>query len=139
MNKNNLFAFLISLFSFSCVFAQESLKFMFYNILNYPDQGPASRIDHLEDIIISAQPDVFMVCELNTIQGSNMVLNMLQNVKPNYMGANFVNNVSDNNSGDQNELQNMLYYDTSKFTLVDQTEIATLIRDFNESKTYKFR
>lgn len=131
MNKNNLFAILFSMFSFSCIFSQETLEFMFYNILNYPDQGPASRIDHLEDIITSAQPDVFMICELNTVQGSNLLLNMLQNVKPNYMGANFVNNTSDDDIGNQNHLQNMLYYDASKFILEDQTEVTTTIRDFN--------
>jgi hypothetical protein len=72
-----------------------------------------------------------MVCELNTVAGANSILGMLQNIKPNYFGANFVWNTSDDDSGNNNNLQNMLYYDASKFILTDQTEISTNIRDFN--------
>lgn len=110
---------------------QETFKVMFYNVLNYPDQAPASRIDNLENIMLDYQPDLFMVCEINNQQGSNNILSMLQEIKPEYAGANFVTNTSDDLSGNQNDLQNMLYYNSAKFILESQTEVTTIFRDFN--------
>ena len=104
---------------------------MFYNVLNYPDQVPASRIDNLENIMIDYQPDLFMVCEINNQQGSDNILSMLQGIKSEYAGANYVNNTSDDLTGNQNDLQNMLYYNSSKFILESQTEVTTIFRDFN--------
>lgn len=113
------------------LFGQTTFKAMFYNVLNYPDQGPANRIDNLDLILLDFQPDIFMACEINDINGSNDILNALQDVKSNFSAANFVTNTSDDTTGDQNNLQNMLYYDSSKFILESQTEITTIIRDFN--------
>ncbi|NND26760.1 MAG: T9SS type A sorting domain-containing protein [Flavobacteriaceae bacterium] len=131
MNKKKLIALFLCLFGLSLGFAQETFNVMFYNVLNYPDQTPASRIDNLEAIITNTQPDIFMVCEVNNVQGSNNILNMLQGVKPDYAGANFVLNTSDDTTGNQNDLQNMMYYDASKFILVSQDEVPTTVRDFN--------
>ncbi len=131
MKKKYCFAVLLGLISINSLVCQESFKIRFYNVLNYPDQSPASRIDDLEGIISIYQPDIFMVCEINNEQGADNILNMLQGVKPNYLGATFVLNTSDDDSGDQNNLQNMMYYDASKFILVAQTEVPTNLRDFN--------
>ncbi len=117
--------------SFYSLHGQETFKVMFYNVLNYPDQGPVTRINNLEVIIQDYQPDIFMVCEVNNEQGSIDILNVIQGVKTQYVGAAFVLNTSDDNTGNQNVLQNMLYYDSSKFILEAQTEIATIFRDFN--------
>ena len=130
--KKELFTLLcLCLIGWHSCFGQETFKVMFYNVLNFPDQAPASRIDNLENIMTDYQPDLFMVCEINTIQGSNTILSMLQGIKPEYAGANFVNNTSDDTSGNQNDLQNMLYYNSSKFILESQTEVTTIFRDFN--------
>lgn len=130
--KNKLFTFLLlCLLSLANSFSQETFKVMFYNVLNYPDQVPASRIDNLENIMIDYQPDLFMVCEINNQQGSDNILSMLQGIKSEYAGANYVNNTSDDLTGNQNDLQNMLYYNSSKFILESQTEVTTIFRDFN--------
>ena len=57
--KKNVLVFFISLISFNSVFAQDTFKAMFYNLLNFPLQTiPANRIDHLEVILAEAQPDL---------------------------------------------------------------------------------
>ena len=110
---------------------QEIIKTMFYNVLNFPNQGPSNRVDNLDDVIQDYQPDLFMICELNNETGANSILSVLQNTKPEYARAAFVENTSDNSSGNQNDLQNMLYYDSNKFILENQTEVTTSLRDFN--------
>ena len=104
---------------------------MFYNVLNYPIQQPASRIQDLGVILNDYRPDLFMICELNNEQGANDISNVLSMINPNYTGAQFVLNTSDDNIGNQNDLQNMLYYDNSKFILQSQHEVTTIYRDFN--------
>lgn len=122
---------LTALISFS-LNGQETFKTMFYNLLNYPLQEPASRIQHLDYILNDYQPDLFMVCELNNEEGALNVLNVLQqNVNPNFAMANFVLNTSDNTIGDQNDLQNLIFFNSTKFILESQDEITTLYRDFN--------
>ncbi len=115
----------------NALFSQENLKLMFYNVLNYPLQEPASRIQNLEVIITDYSPDLFMICELNNEAGADIILNIMQYANSNYQRAVFQFNTSDDNIGDQNELQNMLYYDSSKFSLESQTIVASSYRDFN--------
>ncbi len=129
--KKKRIALAIVTLCFNLVISQATFKTMFYNVLNYPLQGPLDRIDNLQLIIDAYLPDIFMVCEINNEQGANDILLSIQNVNPNYQGAAFVENTSDDDSGDQNDLQNMLYFDGTKFSLEDQTEIATNVRDFN--------
>ncbi|WP_298420707.1 T9SS type A sorting domain-containing protein [uncultured Kordia sp.] len=110
--------------------AQENIKTMFYNVLNFPDISP-SRIDDLETVFTDYQPDLFMVCELNDSFGAEQILTRLQTINPNYAQATFFTNTSDDNSGDFNSLQNLIYYDSSKFILEGQDIVQTTIRDFN--------
>lgn len=105
---------------------------MFYNLLNFPLQEPASRIQDLSYILGEYQPDLLMVCELNNIDGANAVLEAIQQTyNPNMTMATFFNNTSDDTIGDQNDLQNLIYYDPEKFILHSQDIITTLYRDFN--------
>ncbi|WGD34231.1 T9SS type A sorting domain-containing protein [Olleya sp. YS] len=125
--------FIVLLLNFSGVLAQDTFKTMFYNLLNFPLQEPASaRLNELETILTDFKPDLFMVCELNNSSGANGILSMMQQaINTNYQMANFVLNTSDDSIGNQNDLQNLIYYDSSKFTLESQTEVSTLFRDFN--------
>lgn len=115
------------------IYSQETYKTMFYNLLNFPLQEPANdRLSNLEFIVNDYQPDLFMVCELNNISGANDILYMLQQrINPNFAMANFVLNTSDDTIGNQNDLQNLIFYDSSKFILDSQTVITTVYRDFN--------
>jgi len=131
-NKISLILFFIA-FSSNVSFAQETIKAMFYNLLNFPLQEPvASRLNELETILNDYKPDLFMVCEVNNASGANMILNrMQQSINTNYAMANFVLNTSDDNIGNQNDLQNLIYFDSTKFSLESQTEVTTIFRDFN--------
>ena len=126
--KSILFFFL---FLSTIGFSQETFKVMFYNLLNFPLQEPQSRIQHLDLILSDYKPDIFMVCELNNAEGALGILNVLQTINADYAMANFVLNTSDDAIGNQNDLQNLLYYDSSKFILEAQDQITTLYRDFN--------
>lgn len=117
------------------MFAQDTFKAMFYNLLNFPLQSePANRLQYLDVILSNYQPDLFMVCELNDEGGANAILNVLQYINPNYSRVAFVTNSSDDTIGDQNDLQNLLFFDSTKFILESQTQVHTLYRDFNHYK-----
>jgi len=134
--KKNLLILLISFFSFYTVSAQDTFKAMFYNLLNFPLQTiPANRIDHLEAILSEVQPDIFMVCELNNVTGANSILSMIQlEINENYEMATFEFNTSDDDQGNQNDLQNLMFFDNTKFSLESEQIIATVYRDFNHYK-----
>ncbi|QRM90675.1 hypothetical protein FG167_16000 [Lacinutrix sp. WUR7] len=132
MNKKVLFLF-ISLISIKSVLAQDTFNAMFYNLLNFPSQTvPANRINHLSIILTDYQPDLFMVCELNNETGANSIINMMQqDINPNYAMAGFKLNTSDDAIGNQNDLQNLIFFNSEKFSLESQVIIPTLYRDFN--------
>ncbi|MEM5565150.1 hypothetical protein WNY78_08540 [Psychroserpens sp. AS72] len=126
------------LFVFTCVlsissaFGQADFKLMFYNVLNFPlENAVPNRINDLEFILEDYRPDIFMVCELNNISGAMTILSTLQNINPDYQSATFTLNTSDDNIGNQNDLQQFIYFDSTKFILESQNVVTTLFRDFN--------
>lgn len=129
-NKGFTTLFMLCFFANS-MFSQENFKLMFYNVLNYPEQAPANRIQDLAVIIDDYRPDLFMICELNNEEGADNILNIMQPINNNYQRAIFQLNTSDDGIGDQNDLQNMIFYDSSKFILESQTIVTTTYRDFN--------
>ncbi|BAO77062.1 hypothetical protein [Winogradskyella sp. PG-2] len=135
--KKKILSFLLFSFVFSLnVSAQETFKVMFYNLLNYPlETAVANREDDLELILSDYQPDLFLVCELNNITGANTVLNITRSsISANFEMATYVSNTSDDLSGNQNDLQNLLYYDSTKFILDEEIIVPTELRDFNVYK-----
>lgn len=129
MKKTILILCLLGL-GFQNLTAQENIKTMFYNLLNFPELS-LDRLDELEVIITDYQPDLFMVCELNDAFGAGLILNRLQMINPNYAQATYFNNTSDDTGNDLNLLQNLIYYDSTKFILEGQDIIPTTLRDFN--------
>ena len=113
------------------VSAQEQYKLMFYNLLDFPNTGPASRLQDLDVILDDYMPDLFMVCELNSPNGADDILDVLRNSGVNYQRAAFVWNTSDDTIGNSNQLQNMIYYNADRMALIGQNTITTLFRDFN--------
>jgi endonuclease/exonuclease/phosphatase family metal-dependent hydrolase len=113
--------------------AQETFKVMFYNLLNYPlETAVPNREADLELILSDFQPDLFLVCELNNNAGATNVLDITRNsINSNFEMATYASNTSDDTSGDQNNLQNLLYYDRTKFILEDEIIVPTALRDFN--------
>ncbi|MEY8847690.1 endonuclease/exonuclease/phosphatase family protein [Psychroserpens sp. XS_ASV72] len=112
--------------------AQENFKLMFYNLLNFPlEDAVPDRLQYLELILTDYQPDLFMVCELNNESGADAILSSLQFLNPNMQRAVFEFNTSDDNISDQNDLQNLIFYDSTKFVLEDQIIVTSIFRDFN--------
>lgn len=124
-----LLVLLTSLYGFS----QETLKVMFYNLLNYPDENTIPNREQYLDIILSDyQPDLFLVCELNNSSGASTVLNIAQNaISQDIEMTTYVSNTSDDTGSNQNSLQNLLYYNSSKFILEEEIIVPTDLRDFN--------
>lgn len=126
MFKKLLFIVLVS--SVCQTFAQNTIKTMFYNLLEFPRYLPGDRSELLQDILDTYEPDIFMVCELQSQNGSDQVLNIgLNDEGANYSAAPFFLNQS---SSDTN-LQQMLYYRSSMFTLIYSEVIPTEVRDIN--------
>ncbi len=126
MKKIVLFLFLI--FSVS-VFSQETLNTMFYNVFKFPNSLPQNREDILKDILDGYRPDLFMICELATENGADLILNTsLQNQSDKFARALFVADTT--NLADP--LQTMVFYNTRKLTLVNQQKIPTVYRDINQ-------
>jgi len=109
------------------VVAQDTIKVMWYNVLNYPDINSA-RISYLQTIVQHVKPDVFVVCELTSASGASNILNQALNVgTSSYAMVNYVNSPDD---------ENMLYYNTEKLGFVRQEEITTSLRNINEYVMY---
>lgn len=100
---------------------------MFYNLLDFPEALPANRSTILKDILNEYDPDIFMVCELQTVEGANALLNVSLNDEGfNYLNAPFV----ENQSG-LSELQQLIFFKKKKFSLVSSEIIRTFVRDIN--------
>ncbi|WP_353778461.1 endonuclease/exonuclease/phosphatase family protein [Winogradskyella sp. 3972H.M.0a.05] len=136
MIKKTTFWLLACLLTINSVTAQENLKVMFYNLLNFPNEDAIpNRINDLGVILSDYQPDLFMVCELNNESGADDILAVLQaNVSADFEMATFQFNTSDDSGSDQNDLQNLIFYNSSKFILQSQAIVTTIFRDFNHYK-----
>ena len=122
MKKNICLILVLCIYTFNGLHSQENFKLMFYNVLNFPlEDAVPNRLQYLELVLDDYRPDIFMVCELNNETGANTLLNSLQFINPNYQSAVFELNTSDDTISDQNDLQNLIYYDSSKFILESQT------------------
>lgn len=133
MKKKLHFIWILYILNMTIGFSQETFKVMFYNLLNFPlEDAVPNRLNYLATILLDYNPDVFMVCELNNEAGANTILQLVQDrVNPSFEMATFELNTSDNNIGNQNDLQNLIYYDSSKFILENQSIVTTIFRDFN--------
>lgn len=123
--------FIITLFL--CVlsnYGQTTINAMFYNLLNYPTAPPQNRDVILKDILNTYEPDIFMVCELESETASNNIVDFsLSEINKNYLQAQFTSNQSD--TSDYSNLQQLLFYNSDYFILDNQQVITTNIRDIN--------
>jgi len=107
--------------------AQSEFTIAFYNLLNYPTAPPANREEILAGIIEEIQPHIFMVCELESNAGSVEILDgSLNTGSMIYASAPYQNNMS---SG--SDLQQLVYYDTERFELVETDIVGNDLRDIN--------
>ena len=126
MKKASLLILILLIFSES--YSQTNIKTMFYNLLYYPSGNPQNREVILKDILDTYNPDIFTVCELETEIGADEILTQsIQTSRPNFARAVFVSNQSDPTP--DNQLNQMVFYNTDMFTLENQQTHTTYIRD----------
>ncbi len=108
--------------------AQDTLKIMYYNLLNFPISQP-DRVDTLKKILDYVKPDVFVVNELTSFSGGVQIKNNALNVGgiSYYESAVFY---------DGPDTDNLLFYNSNKLGLVSQTQIPTVLRDVSEYEMY---
>ena len=131
MRKRVFITLAITFVFINLLVSQGNYKLMFYNVLNYPIQEPANRIQYLQTILDDYRPDIFMICELNNEEGAYNILNIMKEINDDYERADFELNSSDNSIGNSNNFQNLIFFNSSKFTLEEQFIIPSIYRDFN--------
>lgn len=119
---------LLTVLMSTSLYAQDQVSIMYYNILNYPSTSPL-RHDTLRKIIHYTKPDLFLVNELQSNEGANLILANSMN----QFGINYYQKAAFVNGPDTD---NMLFYNSNKFGLVSQKVIATVLRDVNEYVLY---
>lgn len=106
---------------------QETIKTMMYNVLDFPSAYPPNRAQLLKSILDEYDPDIFMVCELQSEYGANLILNISLNSSENkYKMAPFIPSAS----GDFDH-QQLIFYKSKKFSLEAVEAIPTAVRDIN--------
>jgi len=120
--------FLLSLFVLvQGAFAQETIKTMFYNVFDFPSAPPADKAERLKNILQVYEPDIFMVCEVENELGADLILNNSLNFDESlFERAPFFPNQSGSS-----EIQQMIYFRSSKFSLETVDIIQTTVRDIN--------
>lgn len=110
------------------LWSQDTARIVFYNLLDFPEAPPANRELILRDILNDINPDIFMVAELQNPTGADLILTQsLNDSDTNYASAPFVFNTS----GSGGSIQQLLYYNTAKFSLELTDVIPTSLRDIN--------
>jgi exonuclease III len=125
----NLLLLAIPLFLTTISYSQENLKVMYYNLLKFPDV--ADRADTLKNIIQHTQPDIFVVNELKSAYGANLVMTHAMNIDgvSHYAQAVF----QDANGSDTD---NHLYYNSTKVGFIEQNNINANTRAISEYVLY---
>ena len=107
--------------------AQGTIKTMVYNILDFPLAYPQNRAQILRDILTEYEPDIFMVCELQSEYGANLILNIsLNSESEKYRMAPF----EPSQSGDPDH-QQLVFYRKDILSLESSEVIPTSVRDIN--------
>lgn len=119
-----LILLLIALSSFS--YSQQQIKIMTYNLLNYPNTDTNIRNPHFRTVINSINPDIIVVCEINTQSGVNSFLNNVLN----YSSAGYTSGTYI----DGFDTDNAIFYKSSLINFLGNTKIVTQLRDINVFK-----
>lgn len=128
--KSIVLALMVVFFSLDAQ-AQNSIKFMSYNLLNYPSTNDlvndtTTRHPNYRTIVSAINPDILLTQETNTSAGVGFFLSRVMNANGNvYAAATFI---------DGPDTDNACFYKTSKFTFISNTAIKTALRDINEFK-----
>ena len=102
--------------------AVTDLRFATYNVLNF-DVSSGNRQDEMEVVFEELDADVLVVQEVIDVAGANILLNALNANGTEYARANFI---------DGPDTDRLLYYRTSKVSLISQDYISTSLRSIGE-------
>ncbi len=106
--------------------AQQQMKIMTYNLLNYPGTDTAVRNPYFRTVVSSANPDILLVCEITSQAAVNSFLaNVMNHTSATYSAGTFI---------DGFDTDNAIFYKTSEFNFISNTPIHTQVRDINEFK-----
>ncbi len=124
--RKQLVVFLVILNS--CLNSQTRIKTLFYNTLNYTiDIVSQEKTPHLQTILETIQPDLFLICEIKNEPASNYLFeNAILPFNENFKKAPY--RVVQSPAKD---LSQMAYYNSEKLTLEADNVIQTGIRDIN--------
>jgi endonuclease/exonuclease/phosphatase family metal-dependent hydrolase len=124
-------ALLLMLCFFSSpAFAQDTLRLMTYNVLNYTStDANANRYLSLRTIVAYYQPDMMICSEMIDGSGAQRLLDSAFNVN----GINYYSRAAFPNGPDTD---NMLYYNNQKVKLKSQNQISTNLRDITRYRVY---
>ncbi|MBG43524.1 MAG: hypothetical protein CL530_06115 [Aequorivita sp.] len=107
--------------------AQGTIKTMFYNLLEFPSAQPNNREQILMEILDEYEPDLFMICELESEFGADLILDTSLNDE----GINFLRAPFEPSQSGDPDHQQILFYRKGMFTLEASEVISTQVRDIN--------
>lgn len=128
LNKGTILLLVILILAGPVCAVKDTATVMYYNILGYPDNTPG-RENEFRIITQYVTPDIILVNELNTNAGALTLLSQALNV----YGTNHFQKAIFTNGPDSD---NMLFYNSDKFTLYSQYYIVTGLRYINEYVLY---
>ena len=131
---------IIDLIFFSCILlflfsakanAQQPIKLMAYNLLNYPNASAFTSDTTIRNAayrttLQATQPDILVVEEMNSQIGVNMILNNVLNANQTSYAAGTFN--------DGPDTDNAIFFKSNLFSFVSNTPIRTALRDISEFK-----
>ena len=121
MKKNIIFLLFIILFS--NLISDTNFRVMTYNSLMFSVYSGQNRFSDFETVFNEVNPDIVIMQEIEDEPGSDLMLDILNSDRIEFARAEFV---------DDGDLNNMLYYKTSKATFISQDVVNTYPRDISE-------
>ncbi len=117
------------------VFAQQQATVMSYNVLNFPTGNIAGREDTLRKLINYVAPDLFLIQELKSDSGLQLILNeSFADLNSTYEASTFLPQQS--NPSSNFKLQQAIIYNSELFGLATEGFLMTSTRDINKFKLY---
>lgn len=120
--------FVASFFLYQKAIAQDTIRVMQYNVLRYGQSGqePAVKNPLLNTIVQYVKPDIIGVNEINT--SADYAQNILTGVL-NTNGVTIWKRGKYSLAGQDKSLANTVFYNSEKFTLLDQDTVSTIQRE----------
>lgn len=138
--RKNIIVFALCLFACSCIFAQNKVKMMSYNLLNFnnytnyctqANNNHVNKAGYLATIVSNQQPDILACCEVGKTQSLQYSISYILG---NSLNINGVTRWAAANAAGNEYLNNALFYDKTKFKLTGQQNIQTSVRLVNVYK-----